>query len=201
MFFILFISCVDQKQQAISEGTIKPLMSIPKKHQKTASVKPSFLKDVENWNHLKLVDSFFVKYRKISPNEALSNALELKDLVQSLKDSIKPKIFNTPSFNTRVNVLYNETLRLVDLIDISAIQAEEVNLQVDKTMEAFSSVNLKINTVLLKRKFEDEMLVEVNYIGLDTTKIDSVSRKSIDLRLKEKLAIKNKPSDNELRKQ
>lgn len=176
-------------------------MSIQKEHQRTVAVKSVFLKEVADWSSLKLVDSFFVKYRKITPSEALNNALELKDLIKKLKDTVKPVYFDTPSFNTRINILYNEALRLTDLIDISAIQADEVNMQVDKTMDAFSSVNIKINTILLKKKFEDEMVIDVNYIGLDTTRIDSVSKKSIDLRLKEKLVNKNKPSDNELREQ
>ncbi|WP_299012039.1 hypothetical protein [uncultured Polaribacter sp.] len=162
-------------------------MSVITTHKKTVGVKTEFAKEVEGWKSLKLVDSFFVKYQKISPNEALSNALELKDLVKKLKDTIKPIIFEVPSFNTRVNILYNETLRLADLIDIKAIKATEVNEQVAKTIDAFSSVKLKINTMLLKKKYEDELYITSEYIGLDSTRIDSVSKNSIDLLQNEKL--------------
>lgn len=161
-------------------------MSLVKTHEATENVLPVYYKEVKDWKELKTIDSFFVKFRKISPNEALSNAIELKDLVKNLKDSIKPKSFDTPSLNARINILNNEVLRLADLTEIGAIQAEEVNKQVDKTMSAFSDLNTKINTILAKVRFENEIKIDVKYIGLDSTKIDSVSKKSIDLRLKEK---------------
>lgn len=169
-------------------------MSIVQTHKKTADVQARFLDDVKDWDQLKIIDSFFVKFRKISPNEALSNAIELKDLVKKLKDTVKPAFFDIPSLNARINILNNEALRLADLVTISAIKAAEVNEQVDKTMNAFSSLNLKINTLLAKKRFEDEITIDVDFIGLDTTKIDSISKKSIDVKLKENL-LKNRDLD------
>lgn len=165
----------------------RPLMSLAQQHGATENVTPVFLKEVKDWKELKAIDSFFVKFRKISPNEALSNAIELKDLIKNLKDSVKPTNFNVLSLNARINILYNEALRLADLIEIGAINAAEVNMQVDKTMSAFSDINTKINTILAKIRFENEIDIDVKFIGLDTTRIDSISKKSIDLRLKEKL--------------
>ncbi|QTD38762.1 hypothetical protein JL193_05710 [Polaribacter batillariae] len=183
---VFVISCGNKTQDVADLEKAKPLMRVVKKHKATVNVKSAFLQEVENWQELKAVDSFFVKFREISPNEALSNALELKDLVKNLKDSVTPTLFDTPSFKTRVNILYNETLRLADLTLISAIKANEVNKQVDKTIDAFSAVNTKINTVLTKKRFEDEIDIKIDYIGLDSTKIDSVSKKSIHLLSKEK---------------
>ncbi|WP_439129614.1 hypothetical protein [Polaribacter sp.] len=193
-------SCDDKQETEVAVKVAKPLMSIVAKHNPTKSIAPKFLKDVADWQKLKLVDSFFVNYRKISPNEALNNAVELKDLVKSLNDSI-PEKFNIPSFKARVNVLYNETLRLADLTDIPAIKATEVNAQVDKTIEAFSAVNIKVNTILQKQLFEDLIDVDISFIGLDTTKIDSVSKQSIDLKLKEKLINKNNFDKGALKRQ
>ena len=170
-------------------------MSVVKEHQSATKVRPIFLKVVENWQELKAIDSFFVKFEKISPNEALSNALELKDLVKSLKDSVIPVLFDVPAFKARVNILENESLRLADLTLIPAIKASEVNAQVDKTILAFSGVNTKINTILAKKRFEDEIDVKVDFIGLDTTKMDDISKKSIDLRLEEKLRKKDELDD------
>lgn len=167
-------------------------MSLVKAHAATQNVSSIYLDEVKNWEELKAIDSFFVKFRKISPNEALSNAIELKDLIKSLKDSVKPKEFDIPSFNARVNILNNEVLRLADLTDIKAIKAAEVNNQVDKTMSAFSDVNTKINSILAKINFENEITIDVKYIGLDTTKIDSISKKTIDLRLQERMLEKRK---------
>ena len=70
---------------------------------------------------------------------------------------------------------------------IPAINAAEVNLQTEKIISAFSGVNSKVNTILSKKRFEDAIDVDVNFIGLDSTKIDSISKKAINLKLKENL--------------
>ena len=154
-------------------------MSIEEMHTPTENVLPMHLKEVKDWNALQDIDSFFVKFRKITPNEALSNAIELKDLIKRLNDSIKPKKFQTPSLTARINVLYNEALRLADLTRIGAIKAQEVNTQVDKTMAAFSNINTKINSILAKIRFENEIDIDVTFIGLDTTRMDTFFKKPI----------------------
>ena len=154
-------------------------MSVEEMHTPTENVLPIHLKEVKDWNALQDIDSFFVKFRKITPNEALSNAIELKDLIKRLNDSIKPKKFQTPSLTARINVLYNEALRLADLTRIGAIKAQEVNTQVDKTMAAFSNINTKINSILAKIRFENEIDIDVTFIGLDTTRMDAFFKKPI----------------------
>ena len=52
-------------------------------------------------------------------------------------------------------------------------------------MNAFSAVNSKVNSILLKKGFEDDIDLDIDYIGLDSTKIDSVSRKSINTKLED----------------
>ena len=154
-------------------------MSVEEMHTPTENVLPIHLKEVKDWNALQDIDSFFVKFRKITPNEALSNAIELKDLIKRLNDSVKPKKFQTPSLTARINILYNEALRLADLTRIGAIKAQEVNTQVDKTMDAFSNINTKINTILAKIRFENEIDIDVTFIGLDTTRMDAFFKKPI----------------------
>lgn len=192
LLLTVFVLSCKNNQDKDKEERPKPLMSLVMPHVATQNVSPLYLEDVKDWNELKAIDSFFVKFRKISPNEALSNAIELKDLIKSLKDSVIPEKFNIPSFNARVNILNNEVLRLADLTEIRAIKATEVNLQVDKTMSAFSNVNTKINSILAKINFEREITIDVNYIGLDTTKMDDISKKSTNLRLKEHLIDRKK---------
>ena len=154
-------------------------MSIAEMHTATENVLSTHLKEVKDWNELQDIDSFFVKYRKITPNEALSNAIELKDLIKRLNDSVKPEKFKIPSLTARINILYNEALRLADLTRIGAIKAQEVNTQVAKTMDAFSNINIKINTILAKMRFENEIDIDVTFIGLDTTKMDAFFNKPI----------------------
>ena len=176
-------------------------MSIAEMHTATENVLSTYLKEVKDWNELQDIDSFFVKYRKITPNEALSNAIELKDLIKRLKDSVKPDKFKTPSLTARINILYNEALRLADLTRIGAIKAQEVNIQVDKTMAAFSNINTKINSILAKIRFENEIDIDVTFIGLDTTKMDVFFNKPIKQKkevnllksIKPKTSIKRKP--------
>jgi hypothetical protein len=157
----------------------KPLMSIAEMHTATENVLSTHLKEVKDWNELQDIDSFFVKFRKITPNEALSNAIELKDLIKHLNDSV-PEKFKIPSLTARINILYNEALRLADLTRIGAIKAQEVNIQVDKTMAAFSNINTKINSILAKIRFENEIDIDVTFIGLDTTKMDTFFNKPIN---------------------
>jgi hypothetical protein len=157
----------------------KPLMSIAEMHTATENVLSTHLKEVKDWNELQDIDSFFVKFRKITPNEALSNAIELKDLIKHLNDSV-PEKFKIPSLTARINILYNEALRLADLTRIGAIKAQEVNTQVDKTMAAFSNINTKINSILAKIRFENEIDIDVTFIGLDTTKMDTFFNKPIN---------------------
>ncbi|WP_158841093.1 hypothetical protein [Polaribacter sp. L3A8] len=185
LLFVVLFSCGNKKTETLKTDKEKPKLSIAKQHVALVNVKPTYEKEVENWQELKSVKAFIQKFEKVSPNEALSNALELRDLVVSLKDSVKPTLFDNKPFQTRVNVLHNEVLRLADLTFIPAITSEEVNLQVDKTITAFSSVNSKINSILAKKSFEDAIDIEIDYIGIDSTKIDSISKKSINIKRKE----------------
>ncbi|KGL58746.1 hypothetical protein [Polaribacter sp. Hel1_85] len=189
---VILFSCGNNKKETPKPTQEIPQRSVAKQHVRLINVNSDFEKEIANWQELKSVNTFLKKFNKVSPNEALSNALELRDLVKSLKDSVKPTIFDVPSFEARVNVLQNETLRLADLTLIPAITSEEVNLQVDKTIAAFSSVNSKINTILSKKRFEDAIDIEIDYIGIDSTKMDSVSKKSINLIKKEELLKKKR---------
>ena len=187
---VFLFSCGNKKIDRIKKTQGKPKLSIAKQHTSYEKINIIFEKEVENWQELNTVHSFIQKFDKVSPNEALSNALELRDLVVNLKDSLTPSIFDIPSFQARVNILHNETLRLADLTLIPAITFEDINLQVDKILAAFSSVNSKINTILSKKQFEDAIDIKIDYIGIDPTKMDSVSKKSISFKRKDDLVKK-----------
>jgi hypothetical protein len=180
---VFILSCGNNQEKEKAKKR-KPLMSLIQTHSATVNIKPIFLKEVKDWSELKAIDSFFVKFRKISPNEILSNSIELKDLIKSLKDSVKPRIFDVLSLDARINILYTEVLRMADLTTIEAIQATEVSMQLDKTIAAFSNVTIKINTLLEKISFESEIDIDAKFIGLDSTKIDIISKKTIDLNVK-----------------
>ena len=184
---VLLFSC--DKKQANSkqeQDAVKPLLSVINEYSSIIKIDTAFSKNIEEWEELKTVGEFLSRFKKVSPNEILSNALELKELVKSLTDSIHPQLFNTGSFNARVNILYNESLRLADMTTIPSINAEEVNYQAEKIIGAFSAVNSKVNSILSKKRFEDAIEVDVKFIGLDSTKLDSVSKKSVKKELFER---------------
>lgn len=194
IIILLFLFSCDAKQEQSSQvEDTTPLLSVVKEYPSAKKIRPTFDEDVKDWKELKAVDDFLERFRKVSANEVLSNALELKGLVKNLKDSVKPDLFNTRAFNARVNIFYNETLRLTDMINIPAISADEVQQQTEKIINAFSAINAKVNTVLSKKRFEDEIDVDIKYIGLDSTKIDSVTRKSIYKKQEPKLDQKVMP--------
>ena len=192
---LLLCFCSTRNQETEKLPIKKAKLSIAITHKTPINIEEPFLENIENWKEYKLLEEFAVKFYRTSPNEALSNALEMKSLVTSLKDSIKPTIFNTPSFNARINVLFSEAERLADITFIPAIKTVEINEQVEKTLNAFSALNAKINTVLSQKKFEDAISVSTSFIGLDTTKMDRISRKTVavfDKKIKTKRASKKK---------
>ena len=187
LFLSLFLfSCGNNKKETIKKKQEKTKRSVVSKHIGLKNVSPEFKNEIENWQDLQTVTLFIEKFENVSPNEALINALELRDLVASLKDSEIPKFCDIPSFHARINVLYNETLRLADLTLIPAISSQEVNLQVNKTIAAFSSVNSKINTIYSKKRFEDAIDIKIDYIGIDSTLMDTVSKESIKFKKRKK---------------
>jgi len=177
LIFTLFSCIPDRKDDTTTLKDDNSSKNIFVKHANFVTVKPVFIKEIENWTEYRNANLFLQKYQNISPNDALNNALELQELTANLRDSIDVEILKNPSFQARVNVLHNEVLRLSDMTFISAIKAEEVNTQVEKIGTIFSSINDKINTVFTQKKFEDEIDVDDFFIGLDSTKLNIDIRK------------------------
>ena len=187
IFILLLTSCKSDKKSE-KETLQKQETSIAFKHKKTVALTPLSITKINNWKEHNSLDEFVKRFQNISPNEALSNALELKSLVKVFKDSIRPKELKIPEFKARVNVLENESLRLADMTYISAITPTEVNNQVAKFLLIYSSTNSKINSIYRRIQFEKNINIKSpDFIGLDSTKIDSTSRKKIQLEPKEEI--------------
>ena len=158
---LFFLSCNDGKinsKQAIK----KPQLSQIKKHVTISKIHAKYQPEIEEWQEYENLSVFLNQFASISPNDALNNSRELNDLAKNLVDSLKPVIFETPAFSARVNLLYNQTLRLFDMSSIPAIKANEVNNHIDKVLNAFSSINSKINTTLKQRELELSV-EDINY--------------------------------------
>ena len=179
VFLFLIFACKDTVKKADQTNNDTSELSIVQTHNSVDLVMPQFQENIKDWESLNNVNAFLERFNKASANEVLSNSIELKSLSKALLDSVMPKEFKISSLKARINILYNESLRLEDMNDIPSISSKEVHEQTNKILDIFSSINSKINTVLRKKKFEEAIDVDVSYIGLDTTKIDSTSKKVI----------------------
>ena len=128
---IFFISCNDGKKKS-EQAFKKPQSSQIKKHEKPSKIQAKYQPEIEEWQEYEDLSVFLNQYTSISPNDALNNSRELNEISKRVVDSLKPAIFETPAFNARVNLLYNETLRLFDMSSIPAIKANEVNNHIHK---------------------------------------------------------------------
>lgn len=178
-FVLTLASCQKQVTTDDENKTEQALLSVVQSFKKPDDIMPQYKKEVESWTHYRNLTSFMERFEKASANEVLSNAMELETMVKTLKDSVIPNPFNVDALKARINILHNESLRLSDMTNIPAITNSEVIEQTKKTINAYSSINSKINTILTKKNFEDAIQIDVKYIGLDSTKIDSVSRKTL----------------------
>lgn len=167
VFFGLLFSCKKEIQQEIKKRP-KPAMKKSTAHKKATDLTSYAIKKTKNWKNYNELAIFLKRFESISPNEALNNAIELKDLVKKTKDSIPDKTLQTASFKSRLNVLENEVLRLVDMTKIPAIKSSEVNNQVTKTLLIFGSVNAKLNAVFTQQKMEEEINLS-NFFKLDSS--------------------------------
>ena len=152
--FILMLSSCNEKTTAAKQVIDKPEASRIKKHKKVSKIQSKFQMNIDSWVEYENLRIFLQQYTSISPNDALNNSRELNDITKSVIDSVKPQFLETSAFKARVNLLYNETLRLYDMSSIPAIKAIEVNHQVANVLDAFSSVNFKINTILTQNELE-----------------------------------------------
>jgi hypothetical protein len=150
---LLFAQCDSEPQNT---ETIENLSksNVAQKHEQIISLDSRASQKIDHWQEYRSLHKFLNQYQSISPNEALNNSKELNDLVRSLKDSIKPDFLESPAFKARINLLHNETLRLFDMSFITSIKNEEVNQQVEKVLESFSAMNLKINTILKQKELD-----------------------------------------------
>ena len=178
-FVLTLASCQKQVTTDDENKTEQALLSVVQSFKKPDDIMPQYKKEVESWTHYRNLTSFMERFEKASANEVLSNAMELETMVKTLKDSVIPNPFNVDALKARINILHNESLRLSDMTNIPAITNSEVIEQTKKTINAYSSINSKINTILTKKNFEDAIQIDVKYIGLDSTKIDSVSKKTL----------------------
>lgn len=149
--YILLIACIvfackseaKKEAQEIAIAVNQELISSPIKEQLLPESK-EFLKD---WGQFHKVATEMERYTSITKSQALENAKELSLLIKKASDSIKVEVLERPDIRIRLNVIYNHSLRLVDMSSISSITDEEVSLEVENMLMAYTSINEKINVI------------------------------------------------------
>ena len=162
---IAVVSCnktVSKKNTEITKDTI--ISNTTKVNHQIAKLNPKAKKLVENWDEYQKIDELLKQYQNISANDALLNANELSGLSLQLRDSIRIEKLNNSSVKIRLNVLYNETLRLADMETIQTISEAEVFEENDNILNAFSSLNLKINNLVNQENLNKEVSNFVNEV-------------------------------------
>lgn len=177
LFCLILFSCKKENNIEQEKEIEKSEFSTDLKHSKITPIKEAFKKDTENWEELNSLETFLNQFENISVNEALGSASDLSELAKSLRDSVIPDKFNKAPFKARINIFYNETLRLADIYTIEDVTVKEANNQIEKVIATYSAINTKINSVLEEERLESLIDINLQNIALDTAEINAITKK------------------------
>lgn len=157
---LLFFSCNTTKKKPVesqnkTEITTQEIKKVTNSIGEVLSPEARTL--VNNWKEYKNIENVISEYYSITTKDATFKAHELVKLSQQLKDSIRIEDFKTPDVKTRLNVLYNNAMRLSDMDSIPEIENKEIVNQIINTLHTFSSINSKINNIINKKNLEKEL--------------------------------------------
>lgn len=138
---------VTEREQVPTLKSEAPIVGLSKKSEDL----------VKNWKEYQDFRELIVQYREISKADALLNSKDLEELSRYLKDSIRIEKLDIPSVRMRLNVLHNEAMRLSDMSTIPTITAEEVLAENNNVLDAFASLNIKINDLGKQERINEEL--------------------------------------------
>ena len=159
LFSICLSSCNDKKQQETEAQSQKIVKSDNKKSTNSIgeTLTPEAKKIVQDWNEYVTIDEILNDFYIITTDDALLKAKSLSIRAQELKDSIRIPTFDRPDIKIRLNVLYNHTLRLSDMENISSIKTQEIKTEIANILNAFSAINSKINNLTNQQHLEKQL--------------------------------------------
>ncbi|MCF6351086.1 MAG: hypothetical protein L3J23_08690 [Flavobacteriaceae bacterium] len=187
IFYFLFFILISCKKEKTNNITTKEITQEEEKEEKINSEQSIIHLNiiakqvVKNWQEYQNVAEFIPKYYKTTTKESLFNSQRLVELTQQLKDTIRVKNFDKPSFRTRLNVLNNEALRLADMDSISSITNLEIIQENKNIINAFEAIKAKINTLVNKEKLEND-LKEFDYLFVNKDTIEEKTNKKTTLK-------------------
>jgi len=164
IIFISIISCTPDAENKVEEVEVATLQEKATVSSIGITLSPKAKKELADWEKYQLIETKMQRYQSITKSEAVQNARELSLLIEDASDTIDVKILDRPDVKMRFNVLYWPAYRLHDMMSISSISEEEVMTEVTRLLDAYSSVNDKINVVYKIEEYKNSYGI----IELDT---------------------------------
>ena len=159
VFILIVYGCTNQKKETSdfqieeqSKGEIEKIV-----HSIGEVLNADAKKLINPWQEYHSIETVIGEYYNILPDEALLKAKNLSNLTQQLRDSIRIKRFNQPDIKIRLNILNNTALRLADMENIPEIENDEIKTEVRNLINAFSSINSKVNNIVNKENLENQL--------------------------------------------
>ncbi len=162
---ILFYSCNQERAEETSQVDTVETQENVQISNIGIGLSETAKREVASWEEYQLLKTKIERYYKITKTEAVHNARELSELIKETSDTIAIKILDRPDVKMRFNVLYNHAFRLYDMASIPSITDDEVKSEVTGLLDAFSSVNDKINVIYKIAEYKKEF----GSIVIDTT--------------------------------
>ena len=189
LLFFSFSSCTknvknkaeNSVQDSVKVSTNRIIFSLAE------TLNPEAKKAVEDWKEYINVDDFLLRYYNISTTEALDNAEELSNLVKLMVDSVRVEKLKQLNVKARMNVLYNESLRLTDMAQISSITPQEVKQEVGNIIEVFSALNAKINTIYKAEDLQNSLEIDTETPVIEEReKLSEIEKTKVEKRISSK---------------
>ncbi|MDP3352690.1 MAG: hypothetical protein Q8S44_03000 [Flavobacteriaceae bacterium] len=146
---VLLYSC-NQNPKTVDDKVKKDTISVVQKtHTKTIFLSDDARKEILDLKYFEEFEKIMDRFYNSNPEEIKLNSADLNEVLVRLKDSITIDKINRPDVKARFNILYNESLRLLDMSSISTITQDEIENKIENIIYAYESIITKINQVYL----------------------------------------------------
>lgn len=156
----LFYNCNKapiEKNKTIVKDTIKV---VENKKIKSVFLNDRARKELVALKYFEEFEKTMDRFYNSTSKEIMLNANDLSEITLKLKDSITITQIDRPDVKARFNILYNESLRLLDMSSINSISNEEINSKIENIIYAYESIIAKINQVYLMNDNENNVDVQ-----------------------------------------
>lgn len=172
--FLLLISCSnkDKKQEDLPVEENQTVQSEVFVFDPVTPLDKKVSKELLKWRDYREMDDDVLRYQKTSQMEALMNAHDLYEAISKASDTIDVPFLDRPEIKIRFNVMYNSAKRLDDMSTISSITPEEVKHEIGNLIEAYSSLNEKINTLYKLKAYQEELGIDETLTIEERTQIE-----------------------------